>query len=313
MLPTYEPGEMLKLAIRSVLSQAPPADIMQIAIVDDGSRNGVVHEILRQIDPHERVEIFSHGERLGLCGNWNRAIELARGELVHLLHQDDFVRPGFYKRMDVGFRRRPDIGMAFCRTHVVDGNGRHLKFNSRIRWMPGVIAEWLPTIAERQRIQTPSAIVARRVYESIGGYRPDLKFAIDWEMWVRIAANYPVWYEPRSLAVYRRHDANETSRLFANDTTWPDMCRAIAINARSLPATIRDQALTASVRWYAASALRTAERQLRAGAYGRAAMTLGHVPSMLAMLDDEPGSLNVLRRLANLQEQVGRQALRGAA
>ncbi len=313
MLPTHEPGALLTLALASVLAQAPESDVMQIAVVDDGSRPGVVHDIVRQVDPRGRVEIFDHAQRLGLCGNWNRAVALARGELIHLLHQDDYVMPGFYARLDAGYRRRPDIGMAFCRSRLVDAEGRRLKTTSQLRWMPGLLNQWLPRIAERQRVQTPSVIVARHTYETLGGYRPDLELAVDWEMWVRIAAAYPVWYEPRSLAVYRRHAANETTRLLTSGAAWPDMARAIALNARVLPPEIRERTIAASVRWYTASAMRTAERQILEGAFARAAVTLGHVPGMLALLDDEPRSLTDFRRLANLRQQVGHELHRRAA
>jgi glycosyltransferase involved in cell wall biosynthesis len=313
MLPTYEPDGLLVQALESVLAEAPAAGDMQIAVVDDGSRPGRVAELVARADRHGRVEVYEHRDRLGLCGNWNRAIALARGELVHLLHQDDYVLPGFYERMDLGFRRSPEIGMAFCRTRLVDAENRLLRMVSRQQWMPGLLAGWLPRIAERQRIQTPSVVVARRTYETLGGYRPDLQLALDWEMWVRIAAAGPVWYEPRPLASYRRHAANETARLMASGAAWPDMARAIEINARTLPDDIRDRILAASVRWYAASAMRTAERQIRAGAFGCAATTLGHVPDMLALLDDEPRSLSVFRRLANLRQQVGHGLHRRAA
>jgi glycosyltransferase involved in cell wall biosynthesis len=313
MLPTHEPDGMLLQALKSVLEQAPAAAEMQIAVVDDGSRPGHIAELVAQADPRGRVEIYEHRDRLGLCGNWNRALALARGELVHLLHQDDYVQPCFYERMDLGFRRAPDCGMAFCRSRLVDAEDRLLRNSSRQQWLAGPLANWLPRIAERQRIQTPSVVVARRTYEAVGGYRPDLQLALDWEMWVRIAAAYPVWYDPRPLASYRRHAANETSRLMASGAAWPDMARAIEINARSLPPGIRDRVLAASVRWYAASAMRTAERQIRAGAFGCAATTLGHVPEMLALLEDEPRSLSVFRRLANLRQQVGHGLHRRAA
>jgi len=306
MLPTCEPDGMLVQALESVLAQAPPADEMQIAVVDDGSRPGRVAELVAQADPRGRVEIYEHRDRLGLCGNWNRAIISARGALIHLLHQDDYVLPGFYERMDLAFRRVPDCGMAFCRTRLVDGEDRLLKIVSRQQWIPGLLGNWLPTIAERQRIQTPSVVVARRTYETLGGYRPDLQLALDWEMWVRIAAAFPVWYEPLPLAAYRRHAANETARLMSSGAAWADMARAIEINARSLPSHNRDRILAASVRWYAASAMRTAKRQINAGAFSRAAMTLGQVPRILELVGDLPRAGTCFRRLVNLRQQVGR-------
>ncbi len=63
---------------------------------------------------------------------------------------------------------------------------------------------WLETIASGQRIGTPSIVVRREVYEQLGGF--DHQFATtgeDWEMWVRIATHYPVWFETEPLVLYR--------------------------------------------------------------------------------------------------------------
>jgi glycosyltransferase involved in cell wall biosynthesis len=313
LLPTYEPDGKLARALESVLAQALPASSMQIMVVDDGSRPGLVREIVEQIDTSRRVEIVEYSNRLGLCGNWNRAISLVNGQLIHLLHQDDYVFAGFYERMDLAFRQRSDIGMAFCRSRIVDAADRLIRTTSRQQWTPGVLTNWLPTIATRQRIQTPAVVVARRTYEALGGYRPELQLALDWEMWVRIAAAFPVWYEPRPLAAYRRHSENETTRLINSGAAWPDLARAIQINAHSLPEEIRGATLAASVRWYASSAIRTAERQLQTGGFAKASITLGHVAAMLGILDDQPRSLSVARRLVSLKAEVSRGLRRRVA
>ena len=315
MVPTYEPNKMLCQTLESVLRQAPSRAVMQIAVVDDGSTPGLVTDLVRSVDRTGRIDVIEYDRRLGLSGNWNRAIDLARGELVHLLHQDDYVSHGFYARIDRGFTRAPDVGMAFCRSRIIDAGGRLVKTNSRQQWLPGVLANWLPTIAERQRIQTPAAVVPRDTYEAVGGYRDDLCHAIDWEMWVRIAAQYRVWYEPRTLAIYRRHTANETARLFSTGAVWPDMARAIQINAASLPESIRDRSVAASVRWHAASALRTARRQLAAGATRAAADTLRTIPDLLDLIDGGPSDCAAVRRLAVLQTRLvdSQLAVRSAA
>jgi glycosyltransferase involved in cell wall biosynthesis len=264
MLPIYRPDSLLVDTLRSVLVQALPADEMQITIVDDGSPAGLLEDLVRTVDRADRVEIVRHGERLGLAGNWNRAIDMARRHLVHLLHQDDRVLPGFYARIIRGFHRAP-----------------------------GVRDGWLPRIATRQRVQTPAAMVARETYEALGGYRPELKLALDWEMWVRIAAHRRVWYEPRLLAAYRRHAANETSRLFA-------------INARLLPADSRDRIVADSVRWYASSALRSVGALIAAGDNDLAIQTLERIPDLVRLLPGTPLPTRVRRRFTALSTLVSR-------
>lgn len=312
MLPTYEPDHRLGRSLAAVLAQAPGPEAMQIAVVDDGSRQVDVRSLVRSFDPCGRVEVHLNQRRAGLAGNWNRCLSLARGRFVHLLHQDDHVLPGFYDRIERGFRTDPGIGMAFCRSRIVDGNDRLIKTASRQQWTAGVLTGWLPRIAERQRVQTPAAVVARSVYERLGGFRGDLCHALDWEMWVRIAADYPVWYEPRALAVYRRHAANESQRLLSSGAVWPDLLQAIELNVLRLPPDAGRRVRARSARWYACSALRTAEKQLARGDVDGAGRTLDHVPGMLRLLPASGDGSPALRRVGKLRERL-RTARRRAA
>jgi len=305
MVPTFAPNaRLLRVALESVLAQALPPEQMQITVVDDSIQPRVTTDLVRKIDPSGRIDVVESDRRLGIAGNWNRAIELAHGEFVHLLHQDDHVLPGFYSRIDHGFRRAPHAGMAFCRTLLVDDDGRPIRSNSRLRWFPGLLGGWLPVIATRQRVQTPSVIVRREIYETLGGYRPELCQALDWEMWVRIAARHDVWYDPRTLAVYRRHRRNESSRLLDRHFVWPDLARAIRINARSLPESLREELVGASAAWFAMSALRTAERHLAQGSVDDAATTLESMAGLVSLADNSSHCRPVQRRFAALQRRI---------
>ena len=304
MLPTYEPDMRLAQAIRSVLSQDLGSGRMEIVVVDDGSRESDVASIVRSADAGERVRLVRHADRLGLAGNWNRAVDASSGRLVHLLHQDDYVLPGFYARMATAFDRASGIGMAFCRSRIVDGEGRRLKTSSRLRWLPGVIDGWPETIVERQRVQTPSAVVARTTYEAVGPYRSDLCHTLDWEMWVRIGTRFPVWHDPCPLAAYRRHAGNESSRLFTKGAVWPDIVRAIRINAERFPEADRQALMRKSARWHLGSMIRTAVRQLRDDRIADAYTTLTVLPEMITLLADRDEAMGIERRLLQLNRRI---------
>lgn len=312
MVPTFRPDGRLRQTLLAVLAQDPGPDAMQIAVVDDDSPGDDVATLVREIDRAGRIEIIRGRRRAGLAGNWNRALDAARGHYVHLLHQDDYVLPGFYERIERGFRAAPGATMAFCRTRIVDGDDRPIKTTSRQRWTAGVVAGWLPRIAERQRVQTPAAVVARAAYERQGGFRQDLCHSLDWEMWVRIAAAGDVWYDPRVLAVYRRHPTNESHRLVTSGAVWPDLVQAIELNTRRLPPGERERVRLRSVRWYAGSGLRTVEKQLARGELDEAARTLSHLPGLLNRLPAGGSGSAALRRIGRLQERL-RNARRRAA
>ncbi|MCU0721656.1 MAG: hypothetical protein MUC83_18240 [Pirellula sp.] len=108
-------------------------------------------------------------------------------------------------------------------------------------------------------------LVRRDVYEELGGYRSDLRFALDWEMWVRIAAHYAVWYDPKVLAIYRRHAGNETARLAKIGITWSDLLDTIHIIRSYLPPERAEAITEKSLRWHTHSAIRSAKRLLAQG------------------------------------------------
>lgn len=264
VLPVYKPDQHLVTALRSVLLQDLGPAQMQIAVVDDASPTRDLQALLGQTVSAGRIEIYRSDENRGLSGNWNECLRIARGEIVHLLHQDDLVADGFYRRMLPAFASDSSIGMAFCRHAFIDCDDRITRISHRERWLAGPLSNWLKKIAVRQRIQCASALVRREVYEQIGGYRSDLSYALDWEMWVRIAAQYRVWYEPRVLAHYRRHDNNESTRLRNDDLINRDMLRAIELIVEQLPETQRQQLSDAAYAHFAQWALKRLESTHRA-------------------------------------------------
>ncbi len=304
MLPVRDPGPHLEMALSSVLDQWAGGEDAQVAVVDDGSREDITPRV-RAADPRGRVEIHRFDRAIGISGNLNRAIGLARGHLVHLLHQDDFVLPGFYRHMQRAFERAPMVGMAFCRTRIVDRSGKRMKVTSGPCLWSGTVNGWLGKIALRQRVQAPSAVVARSTYESVGGYREDLRLTLDWEMWVRIAARYPVWFEARTLAAFRRHKSSETERLRTDGMAWPDVIEAIRLNALHCMSAGQPDASGASACWYARSAMREALRLHAAGRVECARRTLNQCRAIVALASAGGFRRALECRLESLEASVG--------
>jgi glycosyltransferase involved in cell wall biosynthesis len=235
MMPAYNPSAAyLEAALRSVLQQAPGPDRMQIEVVDDCTPGMDVAALVKGL-AGERVAVSKTPRNLGLAGCWNACIGRSRGEWVHIFHQDDLVLPGFYDRLKVAAQSRPMVGAAFCRPAFVDEDGHWFHLRDLEQRKPGVLENWLPRIAVQQRIETPSIVVRRSVYEDLGGFLTELCYALDWEMWRRIAARYPVWYEPQILACYRLHAQSASSRLAKANQRIDDVLRSIEVAARYLP------------------------------------------------------------------------------
>jgi glycosyltransferase involved in cell wall biosynthesis len=88
-IPTYNGAEFVAKAIESVLAQTF-ADF-ELLVIDDSSNDATVDIVRSFTDP--RMRICRNEKRLGIPGNWNRCLSLARGEYICLFHQDDIMLP----------------------------------------------------------------------------------------------------------------------------------------------------------------------------------------------------------------------------
>ncbi len=254
MIPTYNCAAYLRETLAGVLAQAPGPEVMQIEVVDDRSTQDDPEAVVAEVG-RGRVAFHRQPRNVGHTANFRTCLERSRGHLVHLLHGDDAVRDGFYRRLEAGFAARADAGAAFCRHTIVNASEGWEWTSELERAESGVLEGWLERIAERQRIQTPSIVVRREVYETLGTFDRRLSWVEDWEMWVRIAAHYPVWYEVEPLAVYRMHGTSNSSRHTRTGENLRDVRRAVAIIRGYLPSAVADAVTRRSLEIWAANVL----------------------------------------------------------
>lgn len=235
MIPTYNPRpDFFAEAVGAVLEQDPGPAAMEIAVLDDCSGSREFFDRLPSA-ARQRIAWLRHDRHVGIGGNWNACIERARGEWIHILHQDDRVLPGFYERLRAGVGDSPAIGAAFCRDVVVDAQGRTLFMQPLLRPSAGIVEDWVQRIFIGLYLRASALVVRRSVYEALGGFRLDLHYALDWDMWKRIAAAYPLWYEPQVLANYRRHGESATNGFLRSGANIAEIRRSIELSAATLP------------------------------------------------------------------------------
>lgn len=99
----------------------------------------------------------------------------------------------------------------------------------------------------------------------LAGFCTEARSAADWEMWKRIAAHYPIWYEPQVLASFRLHSASESSRLIRKGENIADIRRAIEISKLYLPNTISQEVTMQAKEHYAIYALNAANNLANQG------------------------------------------------
>ncbi|MBE9039588.1 glycosyltransferase family 2 protein [Oscillatoriales cyanobacterium LEGE 11467] len=265
IIPTYNCANYLRETLASVLAQDPGPEVMQIEVVDDCSTADDPAAVVAELGKG-RVSFYQQPENVGYIRNYETCLQRSRGRWIHILHGDDCVREGFYRQMQQAFENNSELGAAFCRTIKMDEFSRWQEIEPLLEPESGILRNWLERIAVRQLISTVSIVVAREVYEKLGGF--DRRFscwAEDWEMWVRIAANYPVWYEAQPLAIRRRHSVSLSGDSRRTGKNMQDVRKAISIVQQYIPdRTARKLSRTASKN-YGIHALSTARKYANSG------------------------------------------------
>lgn len=227
MIPTYNCANYLRETLASVLEQDPGSDIMQIEVVDDHSTKDDPEAVVKELG-QGRVNFYRQPENVGYIKNFETCLQRSRGKLIHLLHGDDCVRDGFYRKLQRAFEENPNIGAAFCRDITIDERGNWTGISHLEQSESGILSHWLERLVEYQRIHPPAIVVRRDVYEKIGGFNHRICcWAEDWEMWLRIAANYPVWYEVEPLALYRKNSTSLTGACLRSGSNGRDTLTVI--------------------------------------------------------------------------------------
>jgi hypothetical protein len=181
------------------------------------------------------------------------------GHYIHLLHGDDQVKPGFYSEIEKLFTQFPEAGAAFTGFIYVDEQNERLYDNHTLLDKPGILKNWLVRIASSQLIQVPAMVVRRSVYEKLGGFF-GVHYGEDWEMWARIAANYPVAHSPERLALYRVHRDNITSRYFLTGQSLTDAIQVVRTIQNYLPVEMQKKTKRAAEKHLAYYFARSADK-----------------------------------------------------
>jgi len=207
MVPTLGRTRFLGPALRSVLLQDPGERAMQIEVVDNGDDHDVVERLVRGL-AGERVEIYRQPTHLPMAENWNACLLRSRGELVHVLNDDDEVLPGFYD----AYSEAATLGVCLIagQSIEIDEAGRWTGVTAPLETRDGLVREARIALATGNVLRTPAVVVPRATYETVGGFLPDLAHSPDWEMWNRAAlAGSVAWVAP-PRALYRIHPGAAT-------------------------------------------------------------------------------------------------------
>lgn len=199
-------ARFLPAAVASVLAQTAPD--WELIILDDGSTDDTP-AAARPFLADRRVRYF-RADKLGQPRAKNLGIGLARGEFVAFLDADDAWLPAKLEKQLAVFAGQPDVGVVFCRRHLIDEGGNLLP-------RPASPAPPRGRVLDRMFVQNfvcfSSAVVRRDVFSHVGAFDPEWDLAIDYDLWLRVAARHAFDFVDEELVLYRTGHGNLSKKL----------------------------------------------------------------------------------------------------
>lgn len=228
-MPAFNAEQVLKAALDSVLAQT--YSNFEIVLVDDGSTD-TTREVAHSVSDN-RVRYFRNPANLGGYQTMNKAVSLARGELVAIYHSDDIYEPSIVAKEVAYLRNNPEVGAVFCFDHFVDNHGTIFggtSLPSEFRGRTSLSYEDIfPFFLRHQNIllRCPTFMARRAVFDVVGMFDAErYDIAADVEMWIRIARRFPIGILDERLMRYRV-GASQWSSRYKRLRTEPDIFFAI--------------------------------------------------------------------------------------
>jgi len=208
-VPVRRRADYVGAAIESVLEQSYPH--WRLIVSENGHGGGAIERAVTPYLTDGRVSFVSTGSDLPASESWSTAIARTSGTYVALLNDDDVWHPQFLERRVNALAAHPECGFAFSPMLVVDAHRNVIR-----RWEPvfesGVVPplDFLRMLLARNVVPITSVLMRRTAFECIGPHFDGNWVAFDWELWVRLAARFPVVFLSDPDNEYRVHGNQQT-------------------------------------------------------------------------------------------------------
>ncbi|MCX7595968.1 MAG: glycosyltransferase [Fischerella sp.] len=223
VIPAYNSMKYLPETLESVLQQS--FTDFEVLIINDGSSDRIVQWASGLTD--SRVKLISQKNQ-GVSVARNTGIAHAQGEYIAFLDADDFWHATKLEKQVRCLDDNQAVGLVHTWMAFVDSNGKSI---GRVITSHAEGDVW-KQLLESNQIACSSVMVRRCCLETVGGFEPNLNFAEDWDLWIRISCHYPFAVIKEPLYYYRQ----VSNSLSKNLQVLEESCRFVIEKAfQSVP------------------------------------------------------------------------------
>ena len=231
IVPNYNYAKYLRRRILSIGQQTYP--IYELIVLDDASKDASKTVIKRavaeakRLQPEMKVKIIWNKENSGKAiSQWLKGVEEATGDYIWIAEADDVARKDFLFEVMRGFEQDEDVVLAYSESAIINKYGILMMPNfrrSRDREGTGhfknsYIRPGKKEIEEIMAIRCTIPNVSAVVFKNTLGFHKYLKQAEnfkqvgDWYLYVKLLEGGKIFYNKKSLNLFRVHGGSATNR-----------------------------------------------------------------------------------------------------
>jgi glycosyltransferase involved in cell wall biosynthesis len=218
VVPNYNHAKYLPQRMESILRQT--YSDFEIIILDDASSDDSLAVIQNYLSIPE-VRFVPNTQNSGTTfAQWNKGVDLARGEYVWIAESDDFAEPGLLEKLVPILENNPNVGISYGQSRMVDQNGMEVMDTlARIlepldpqRWNSSFVASgieecrryllWLNTIPNASAV-----LFRKQTFLDAGKADSSFKLTGDWFMWVKMLLISDLGFHSGFVNSFRQHGA----------------------------------------------------------------------------------------------------------
>ncbi len=187
LAPTYNRAHMLPRFLESIRVVTSDAEVL---IVDNASTDETAGVVKRFEEQDRRIRYIRNPENIGVIANYNRAMQLATGDYICCMGDDDIVLPGNFERKLALLDANPRTGLVYSLWNRMDDAGRDLG----VCFWPGLVkhsyiggrSEFLDLLPACY-IHLQSVVFRRTLFDEFGGadLNPVITAGQDWDLLLR--------------------------------------------------------------------------------------------------------------------------------
>lgn len=211
--PSYQQGRFLEETIRSVLRQDYPH--IEYIVMDGGSSDETVSILKKYSD---RLAYWRSEPDKGQTDAINKGFAQAKGQILAWINSDDTYNPGAVSQAVTYLREHPEVGVVYSDLNFIDGDSKVIgKF-------PAAQTDLARLRRGFVHVPQPATFFRAEHWRKIGPLDDSFFFAMDYDLWVRLAGVTQFKYLPGTIwANFRMHLDAKT--INADERCWPEMLR----------------------------------------------------------------------------------------